>query len=156
MTNPDQQRFLASRAIAASRTQPELRALRRVLLKLGGAELIVQDPERHDPQRGFLADFGIVFSGPVLLKPSQSATSEIGIAKAWRHRKYGITAIGIGYGLNDDEFWREHTFGILREGVLETTTPRRKYFGILLLGEAADSFADVIGRNGASRMELSR
>ena len=151
---PDQQRFFASRAIAASRIQPELRALRRILLKLGGAEVIVQSPRSHDPLLGFLADFGIVFSGQMLLKQSHSAAADVCIARAWRHKKYGITAIGVGYGLTDDDFWREHTFGILREGILETTQPRRKYFGVLLIGEAADGFAGaVLGGNGVSRVD---
>jgi hypothetical protein len=149
---PDHQRFLADRATAASRTQPELRALRKILLKLGGSEVIVQTPRASDPLHGFLADFRIVFSGQVLLKQSHSAAAEICIARAWRHRKYGITAIGVGYGLNDDDFWREHTFGVLREGILETTHTRRKYFGVLLIGEAADGFAQtVLGGSGIER-----
>jgi hypothetical protein len=149
MTNPDQQRFLASRALAASRAQPNLRTLRRILLKLGGAEVSVRNPGSTDPLHGLLVDFGIVFSGAVLLKPVHSGISDIGIARAWRNKRYGITAIGMGYGLNDDDFWHEHTFGILREGILETTRTRRKYFGIFLVGEAADGFADVmLGRNG--------
>jgi hypothetical protein len=141
---PDQQRFLTDRAMAASRAQPELRALRKILLKLGGEEVIIRNPGSPDPLHGFLADFGIVFSGQVLLKPSHSAGAELCIARAWRHRKYGITAIGVGYGLNDDGFWREHTFGILREGILETGHPRRKYFGVLLIGEAAESFVEAV------------
>jgi hypothetical protein len=154
MRIPDQQRFLARRAIAASRAQPEMRTLRRILLKLGGAEVSVRSPGSQDPLHGLLVDFGVVFSGPLLLKPAYSGISDIGIARAWRHRRYGITAIGMGYGLSDDDFWREHTFGILREGILETTRPRRKYFGVFLVGESADGFADVMLGGGAGRCAI--
>ena len=46
--------------------------------------------------------------------------------------------------MDDDGLWREHSFGVLREGVLETIVRKEKYFGLLLLGEAADGFAKTL------------
>ena len=39
-------------------------------------------------------------------------------------------AIPTGYALSDDGLWRQHTWGLLRNGVLETTEVRLRYFGI--------------------------
>ncbi len=36
---------------------------------------------------------------------------------------------------------QQHSWGVLRDGVLETTEGRLKYFGIVLQGERADFFA---------------
>ena len=92
----------------------------------------------------FLIDFGIVFGGPVLLKHGERGRQERTLARIWSRRLYGIVGIGVGYGLNDDGLWREHSFGVLREGVLEIAAPKRKYFGLLLIGQAADGFAATI------------
>ena len=59
-------------------------------------------------------------------------------------RLYGIIGIGTGYALADDGLWREHSFGVLREGVLETMAPKQKYFGLLLVSEAADVLAETL------------
>ena len=52
-----------------------------------------------------------------------------------------MVAIATGYALSDDGLWRQHTWGILRDGILETTEARIEYFGLLLQGERADEFA---------------
>jgi hypothetical protein len=127
-----------------SKKQPELRELRRVLLKIGGEELV--PPDASDPMTSFLIDFGIVFSGPVLLKVCGHRRPAPTLGHVWSRRLYGIVGVGVGYAMSDDGLWREHTFGILREGVLEIVSPRQKYFGLLLIGEAADGFAEAASR----------
>jgi hypothetical protein len=64
------------------------------------------------------------------------------VASVWKKRRFGIVAIATGYALTQDGLWRQHSWGILRDGVLETTVVRVKYFGILLQGAAADRFAE--------------
>ena len=44
----------------------------------------------------------------------------------------------------DDGLWRRHSWGILRDGVLETTEARLKYFGIVLQGIAGDKAAEFL------------
>jgi hypothetical protein len=92
----------------------------------------------------FLIDFGIVFGGPVVLPHGSRVRQERNLARIWGRRLYGIVGIGVGYALTDDDLWREHCFGILREGVLDTASPKRKYFGLLLIGQAADEFAETL------------
>ncbi|HEX7958941.1 MAG TPA: hypothetical protein VF493_03430, partial [Terriglobales bacterium] len=55
--------------------------------------------------------------------------------------RFGIVAIATGYALSEYGLWRQHSWGILRDGVLETTKTRLKYFGIVLQGGEADFFA---------------
>jgi hypothetical protein len=54
-----------------------------------------------------------------------------------------MVGIGTGYALSADGLWRQHSWGVRRQGILETTAPREKYFGILLQGSSADSFAEA-------------
>jgi hypothetical protein len=137
--SPDYGIFLSRRVRALTRNQPELRELRRILLKIGGTELL--PPASGDPFTSFLVDFGIVFGGPMLLKACSRVTSSVALSRVWRRRMYAIIGIGVGYALAEDGLWREHCFGVLREGVLETVSRKEKYFGVLLIGEAADGFA---------------
>jgi hypothetical protein len=65
------------------------------------------------------------------------------VAAAWRNRRTGIIAIATGYALSDDGLWRQHSWGILRNGILETTEVRIRYFGILLQDTRADEFAEA-------------
>ncbi len=134
--------FLGKRLRELSKSQPELRELRRILLKIGGEELVLSPGS--DPMINFLIDFGIVFAGPVLLKQDSHRRHHRMLGRIWSRRSCGIVGIGVGFALDDDGLWREHSFGVLREGVLETIVRKEKYFGLLLLGEAADGFAKTL------------
>jgi hypothetical protein len=136
--------FLEKRVRAFAKTQPGLRELRRVLLKIGGDELV--PPADGDPMTSFLLDFGIVFGGPVVVRPGGQGGSVRMLGRIWNRRLHGIKGIGVGYALDGDRLWREHSFGVLREGVLETTAPKQKYFGLLLIDQAADGFAETACR----------
>jgi hypothetical protein len=134
--------FLGKRVREFSKIQPELRELRRILLKIGGDELVLSPGS--DPTVNFLIDFGIVFAGPVVLKQHCQGGQDRTLGRIWTRRSYGIVGIVVGYALGDDGFWREHSFGVLREGVLEIIARKQKYFGLLLLSEAADGFAETL------------
>jgi hypothetical protein len=138
----DHRTFLSKRVRGFAKIHPEIRELRRILLKLGGEELA--PPSGSDPMTNFLIDFGIVFGGPVILKPCGNRKPERILGRMWDRRRHGIIGIGAGYALNADGLWREHLFGVLREGILETVGPKEKYFGLLLIGQAADGFADTV------------
>jgi hypothetical protein len=63
------------------------------------------------------------------------------VAEIWAERPHELVGIGTGYSLSDDGLWRQHSWGLRREGILETTVSRVKYFGVLLQHGDADSFA---------------
>ena len=139
-----QRTFLATRFREALKQQPELKAFKKLLLRLGGVALV----PRPDPEIPLLLDFGFVTAGPVLLKVMAQSGCHQNTAALWRARKLGIVGIGTGYALSPDGLWRQHTWGIRREGVIETTEERVKYFGLVLQGPAADLFAKRNGVEG--------
>jgi len=94
-----------------------------------------------DPLTSFLVDYGIVFSGPLLLKTCNHLAASDALSRIWKRRTHGMVGVGLGYALAEDGLWHEHCFGVLREGVLETVSRKEKYFGLLLIGEAADGWA---------------
>lgn len=137
--SPEQKRLLRRRLREAESKQPDLKRLKAMLLRLGGEFLVA--PPRPDPDLPMLLESGFLTSGPATLKIMKSSSCHRNVAALWRARRFGIVAIATGYALSEDGLWRQHSWGILRNGVLETTEARLKYFGIVLQGARADSFA---------------
>jgi hypothetical protein len=135
----EQKAFLERRFADATKRQPELRLLRRMLLKLGGQFVVA--PSKRDPDLSALLESGFVMGGPVKLVAMKTNSCHQNLANIWRTQKFGVIGIGTGYVLTEDQLWRQHSWGVLREGILETTKERTKYFGILLQGSRADRFA---------------
>ena len=98
-------------------------------------------PQTPDQDVPSLLESGFVTSGPITLKLMKSSSCHQNVAAVWTKRKFGIVGIATGYALSEDGLWRQHSWGVLREGVLETTEARVKYFGIVLQREKADFFA---------------
>jgi hypothetical protein len=71
---------------------------------------------------------GCVFAGPIVLKQSGNQRGGA-LGRIWIRRSYGIVGIGIGYALEEDGLWREHSFSVLREGILETKGPNSSTLG---------------------------
>ena len=137
--DPEQKAFLNRRLRDAVSQQPELKRLKAVLLRLGGDFLVA--PPKPDQDISMLLEHGFVTSGPVTLKVMKSSSCHQNVASIWTKKQFGIVGIATGYALSDDGLWRQHSWGILRDGVLETTETRLKYFGVVLQGEKADFFA---------------
>jgi hypothetical protein len=137
---PDQKKLLQRRLREAVSSQPDLNRLKRLLLRLGGDFLVA--PPKPDPDIPMLLKSGFMTNGPVKLKTMNSRACHQNVAAVWKARKFGIVAIATGYALSEDGLWRQHSWGILRDGILETTKLRLKYFGILLQGARADHFAE--------------
>ena len=135
----EQKIFLNRRFREAVSKQPELKQLKVVLLRLGG-DFIVGPPQPDQDVPSLLED-GFVLSGPILLKAMNSSSCHQNVAYVWTKRRFGIVGIATGYALSEDGLWRQHSWGILREGLLETTEARVKYFGIVFQGKRADFFA---------------
>ena len=74
--------FLSKRVREVSKLRPEIRELRKTLLKIGGEEFV--PPDIEDPTTTFLIDFGIVFGGPVLLKASNRYRPERTLSQIWK------------------------------------------------------------------------
>ena len=57
-----------------------------------------------------------------------------------KSKRDSLDGIATGYCLSDD-LWRQHTWGIRQDAIVETLGKRDIYFGILLTGIDADVFA---------------
>jgi hypothetical protein len=134
----EQKTFLNRRFREAVRGQPELKRLRSILLRMGGIFLVA--PPRSDGDIPMLLESGFLTSGPITVKIMKRSSCHQNIAALWKCHKAGIVAIGTGYALSEDGLWRQHSWGIRRDGLLETTQPRVKYFGLVLQGAKADHF----------------
>lgn len=135
----DRKSFLDRRFREAAEQQPDLVALRELLLGFGGVQLVA--PPGPDAALPLVIDAGFVMAGPILRRTMKTSGCHRNMAQAWASREHEIVGIGTGYSLSDDGLWRQHSWGIRREGILETTVPRVKYFGVLLQREDADMFA---------------
>ncbi len=88
-----------------------------------------------------LLQSGFLIGGTIVVKPMKRSSCHQNISALWQGRRHGIVGIATGYALSEDGPWRQHSWGLLRDGVLETTETRLKYFGIVLQGKKADKFA---------------
>jgi hypothetical protein len=137
---PEREELLNRRLTEAISQQPELGRLKELLLHLGG-EFVVAPP-KPDQDVPMLLERGFLMSGPILFHVMKSSSCHRNVASVWLRKEFGIVGIATGYALSDDGLWRQHSWGILRNGVLETTQERLKYFGLLFQGKRADFFAD--------------
>lgn len=137
-----QSRLLKRRLRECAEQQPEIEILRKLLLNIGGLQLVA--PPEPDAALPLLITAGFVMAGPVQCKILKESACHANVARVWGEKHNGLIGIGVGYALSDDGLWRQHSWGVLREGILETTVERTKYFGILLQHENADSFAQSV------------
>ena len=135
----EQRRLLDRRYREAAIQQPEFEVLRRLLVDLGGTHLVA--PPHPDTALPLLIVGGFVMAGPVMRIVMEKSECHRNLAEIWSNKQHELVGVGTGYALSDDGLWRQHSWGVRREGILETTVPRMKYFGVLLQHEDADSFA---------------
>jgi hypothetical protein len=135
----DQRSLLNRRLQAAIGEQPEIADLRALLLNIGGTELVA--PPWPDCDMPDLIGEGFVMEGRVMLRIMQRSASHRNLSRLWERKRNGLVGIGTGYAMSDDGLWRQHSWGVGRRGIVETTQGHVKYFGLLLQGRAADSFA---------------
>ena len=136
---PDQKRLLQKRFRKAVNDQPELKGLKSLLLSFGGDFIVA--PPRQDPDVPKLLKSGFLMSGPILMKPMKASMCHQNIATIWKKGRKGVVGVATGYALSEDGLWRQHSWAVMRDGVLESTEKRLKYFGILLQDSEADHFA---------------
>ena len=135
----EQRDLLSRRLRAAIKYQPEIKLLRALLLELGGVELVA--PSGFDPDVPFLIDSGFAMVGPAKCNVMERSACHKNTARLWLAKRRGLIGIGTGYALSKDGLWRQHSWGVRRNGILETTVARVKYFGRALKGREADLFA---------------
>jgi hypothetical protein len=137
----EQRKHIQGRFREAVQSQPELAALREILLRRGGTELVA--PGKPDPDVPALIERGAVMSLPAMPRVMDASVCHENVSELWMDKEAGLSGIGTGYALSEDGLWRQHSWGLQQEQIIETTAARSIYFGVSLEGEAADRFAQV-------------
>jgi hypothetical protein len=120
-----------------------------VVLSHGGR--YVAPPSTPDVMIGMLGEQGrLVPSSTVVARragdPQKCHQNAVAL---WRDGH--ATAIGTGYALSPDSFWREHSWAWTRSGhLIKTGEPRVAYIGLRMESDFADWFADWISPNDAA------
>src|ERR1017187_8071177 len=151
---------LLVRVEAAIKQEPEFGILRAKLLEHGGTEVVPpfgwnNDLRQYaivrDPDLPALVDHGYLMPGPVVCRSRGMEPNRCheNIARLWLQKRKMDALVGIatGYCL-DNDLWRQHSWGMREDSLLETLGEREKYFGIRLEGVDADVFAfGTLGRD---------
>ena len=135
----EQARFLAKKFAGAASTQPRLHELRRRLLRLGGVQLVA--PRDGEADLEALLDFGVAFPGRAKLRRGRRSDCHDNAGRLYA-KAPERTRIVTGYALSDDGLWRQHSWALVDDRLVETTEPRELYFGFLLPAERARRWAE--------------
>lgn len=118
--------------------QPDLVRLRNELLQYGG-DAVVPILEPHVDK--------LLNSGHII-DPIDVMHTEMQMSRCHRNAailytdRADITEIGSGWALSDDGLWRQHSWAMRGDEIVETTKSRTKYYGVLLSGESAENFCN--------------
>ncbi len=136
---PDSQRdFLEIRRLEYLQIYPEYAKLEQRLLSMGG-DMVVP---RWEPDQNKILSHGKLWTRDnikILIIGGTPSNCHGNVAKIWRSkpRQYRIAT---GWALSDDDLWRQHSWIIEERTIIETTTPREKYFGFELTPREAQQF----------------
>ena len=90
-----------------------------------------------------IADNGVLMPGRgALLMIGERSQCHYNTARLYSYSVKRIDAIVTGYALSKDGLWREHTWGLLKGKIVETTERRVAYFGKVLNADEAREFVD--------------
>jgi hypothetical protein len=150
---------LLARVEAAIKQEAEFGILRAKLLEHGGTEVVPpfgwnNDLRQYvivrDPDLPALVDHRYSMTGPIVCRSRGMEPNRCheNIARLWlqKRKRDALVGVATGYCL-DNDLWRQHSWGVRKDSLLETLGEREKYFGIRLEGVDADIFAfKTLGR----------
>lgn len=118
-------------------TNPRWKELEDKLLSLGGNKVVF----RTEPHLDMIVLRGIYFGGKSYLCKLENSHCHGNTAFMWSNFKHEGFQIVTGWALTkNDGMWRQHTWGLSHEQVIETTMKRSKYFGVILTDVEAKEF----------------
>jgi hypothetical protein len=101
---------------------------------------------RYEPDLDLLLQCGEIFEGTVELVPGEPRQCHANTARLWQQNP-DTFAIAIGYVISkDSQQWIQHSWLIRKQPtaeqhrIIETTTERIKYFGVILTDDEAQGF----------------
>ncbi|MFA6000101.1 MAG: hypothetical protein WC783_03945 [Candidatus Paceibacterota bacterium] len=115
--------------------------LESILYKLGGKRIVLMPEPKREIDN--LVSRGKIFKLHIRRMNGAQSQCHTNTAKLWY--KYDGFIICTGYVLNDDGLWRQHSWGIYRKKLIETTDERDIYFGYEMNdNEAADFYEENV------------
>jgi hypothetical protein len=135
-----------------TKMEPKYALLRAKIVEHGGRQIVPpcgwvdgQLTISTDPELDALVDHGQLMVGPVVCRSTGMENNRChqNVSRLWRMKRRRDSLIGIGTGYcfsDDDGLWRSHSWGVRKDGLLETLGERSKYFGIVMVGIDADVF----------------
>jgi hypothetical protein len=120
------------------RNRPELRKLRARLLRVGGEEALVNDIAPAEVRR--LLNHGKLWTSEPILNPMHDNQCH---SNSRILMELGLGQVASGYGLTPDGLWRPHSWVIDFGTVIETTTPRVAYYGVILTRQEVQDEIDL-------------
>jgi len=138
--DPEHQRFLDDRFEGWRKEQPSAIKLKEILLRIGG-QAIVAPSNNYESDLKVLIASGRVIRAIQEIVPMEDNACHVNAANLFRKSSKPNFGIGTGYGLNGG-LWRQHTWAMDDNKIVETTTSREIYFGVLYFGKDAEVFCD--------------
>jgi hypothetical protein len=135
---PDHKAFLEGRFAAWAKEQPAAVNLRKQLLNVGGLE-VVAPPNNFEQDLDLILSQGKVFSGEVQCRIMADNSCHQNVAQLYRASTDERFGIGTGFALNNC-LWRQHSWAMDGNAIVETTEEREIYFGIILQKAATEYF----------------
>jgi hypothetical protein len=127
--------FLGQRFLDVVAEQPRWEELRARLLELGGEDVAA----RYEEDLDSLLELGCLREGESQENEGLPCNCHGNAARLWEQDPANV--IVTGWALSDDALWRQHSWCEHDSVIIETTTPRRAYYGFALDDEAATVFA---------------
>lgn len=118
-------------------SNPQWEELETKLLSLGGNKVVF----RSEPDLEMIVSRGISFKGKSTFHKLENSRCHSNTAFLWSNLKDEGLQIVTGWALTkNDGMWRQHTWGLIDDEIIETTLKRFKYFGVILTEDEAVEF----------------
>lgn len=108
--------------------------LKKILLEIGGWSVCIH----HEPDLPKILTRGRKFPGKSRTVRGEDSQCHSNVGNLYENNKN--FQICTGYGLTRDGMWRQHSWGLVQNTVIETTEKRIAYFGFVLTEEEAGEF----------------
>ena len=121
--------LLEKRSDTAIKKHPNIQNHFNLLLSIGGKRVAWYDDQepRLNQKFGWYLHKSKRWDLPVILKPMEGGACHDNVGKLWEKKK--VDKWIMGFVLSNDGIWREHSWGIKNNKIIETTKKRKIYFG---------------------------
>lgn len=116
--------------------EPKLVQLRNELLTHGGVEVV---PNKEP-------DLELILQKGNIIKPIEILNYNMRDSQCHRNARAlylddaSVTDVGTGWALSEDGLWRQHSWAMRGDELVETTQDRELYYGVILQGEELEQF----------------